>query len=115
MENLILMSELIGVELRSRTEAKKVLHHINSMARNNVVIDFKNITSMSRSFADEFCGIIENTRLTRSVSLVNKSKTIKIILDIVSRNRNKPKHISNTGETKEFSDIDSLCDFLAKI
>lgn len=115
MDTLILMSELISSELRSRTEAKKVLNLINSTNHANVLIDFKNVMSISRSFADEFCGIIENAKLTRNISVINKSRTVEIVLSIVENNRNKPKKVSTEGDTKEFSDMKDLSKFLMTV
>jgi hypothetical protein len=112
----LLLAELIGTELRSRTEAERIFAHIHSSAyMNKIVIDFQGVVSMSRSFADEFCEITEKHKLTYSIDVINKNKYIETILDIVSQNRHKPKNVPDTGETKEFPDMESLSEFLLTI
>ena len=115
MDNEIKMSELISTELRSRTEAKKVQDCINLVMKGKIVINFSDVTFISRSFADEFCEILEQVNLSRKVELINKSENIDITLSIVQENRNTPKNIQQSSDTKEFSDMDSLSQFLATI
>lgn len=115
METKILMSDLIGTELRSRTEARKIIAPIRSVKVGKVLIGFSGVTFISRSFADEFCGIIENERLLRTIDLLDKCDNVDITLSIVMKNRNMPKSVQKKSETKEFSDMESLSDFLATI
>lgn len=115
MKLIIKMSEVIGPELRSRTEAKKILNSINSVRKGKVIISFSGVTFISRSFADEFCEIIENAKLTKIVEFVEKCNNVELTLAIVQKNRKTPKSVKDSSDTKEFSDMDSLSQFLATI
>jgi len=115
METLIKMSELIGSELRSRTEAKKIHNSISLVRNGKIIISFSGVTFISRSFADEFCGIIENVKLSKNIEIVDKCNNVEVTLAIVLKNRNNPKNVQESSDTKEFSDMDSLSQFLATI
>ena len=102
MEKTIVISELIRGELRSRTEC--------------VRIDFKDVYFMSRSFADELCNTIEALALDKvRVSMENENDSIDLMMKIVKGNRNKPRNMHEDSEVKEFSDMDSLSEFLSTI
>lgn len=83
METLIKMSELIGSELRSRTEAKKIHNSISLVRNGKIIISFSGVTFISRSFADEFCGIIENVKLSKNIEIVDKCNNVEVTLAIV--------------------------------
>lgn len=112
---IILIKELIGTELRSRVEAKKVLNRINSTNGGEIVIDFSDVTFISRSFADELCGVIDTCRLSRKITEIFKGEIVDLTLEVVRKNRNKPKNLLPIGETKEFDDMKSLSEFLSTI
>lgn len=114
MEKLI-MSELIGTELRSRAEAKKVLDWFNSYAKNDVVIDYVGVRFISRSFADELCGIIDNMNKLYHISEIDQNINISTTITIVRNGRKKPKNVKLTGDTVELTDMKSLSEFLATI
>ena len=114
MEKLI-MSELIGTELRSRAEAKKVLDWFNSYAKNDVVIDYVGVRFISRSFADELCGIIDDMNKLYHISEIDQNINISTTITIVRNGRNKPKNVKLTGYTVELTDMNSLSEFLATI
>ncbi len=103
-EYRIEIAKLISTELRSRTEAKRIASVIDSARTNNIVIDFSDITFMSRSFTDEFCGIVAN----KNITYINMSGNIKLMIDIVSKNRNNPKNIQLNGNVVDCSDMNSL-------
>lgn len=109
------MSKLIGNELRSRAEAKKVLDWFDSYAKNDVVIDYVGVRFISRAFADEFCGIIEDMNKLYTIIEINQSINISTTMKIVRNVRNKPKDVKLTGDTVELTDMKSLADFLATI
>ena len=114
MEKLI-MSEFIGTELRSRAEAKKVLDWFNSYAKNDVVIDYVGVRFISRSFADELCGIIDDMNKLYHISEIDQNINISTTITIVRNGRNKPKNVKLTGDTVELTDMNSLSEFLATI
>lgn len=114
MEKLI-MSELIGTELRSRAEAKKVLDWFNSYAKNDVVIDYVGVSFISRSFADELCGIIDDMNKLYHISEIDQNINISTTITIVRNGRKKPKNVKLTGDTVELTDMKSLSEFLATI
>lgn len=111
----LIMSKLIGNELRSRAEAKKVLDWFDSYAKNDVVIDYVGVRFISRTFADEFCGIIEDMNKLYTIIEINQSINISTTMKIVRNGRNKPKDVKLTGDTVELTDMKSLADFLATI
>lgn len=115
METIIKISELIGAELRSRSEAKKISSFLDFAERGKIIISFSGVTFISRSFADEFCGIVENAKLSQSIELIDKCNNVEITLSIVLKNRKSPKNVTEHSDTKEFSDMDSLSKFLATI
>ncbi|KAA6350326.1 hypothetical protein EZS27_002292 [termite gut metagenome] len=112
----LLLADLIGTELQSRTEAKRILTYISSSTyEKDIVIDFQGVMFISRSFADEFCEITEQHKLTHTIDVINKNEYVETVLDIVLRNRYQPKNVPDTGETKTFRDMDSLSEFLLTI
>lgn len=116
MEKIIVISELIRGELRSRTEAKKIYTEALGLNTKNICIDFANVCFMSRSFADELCNVLESLDSNNyKVALKNKCDSIELMMKIVKGNRNKPRTINENSEIKEFSDIDALSDFLLTI
>ena len=116
MEKTIVISELIRGELRSRTEAKKIYMRAKDLNSPCVRIDFKDVYFMSRSFADELCNTIEALALDKvRVSMENENDSIDLMMKIVKGYRNKPRNMHEDSEVKEFSDMDSLSEFLSTI
>lgn len=116
MEKIIVISELIRGELRSRTEAKKVYTKALELNTKDICIDFGEVCFMSRSFADELCNIIESLEsMGIKVDVKNECDSIDLMMKIVKGNRNKPKSIKENSEVKIFYDIDSLSKFLRTI
>lgn len=110
------MSELIGTELRSRTEANKILANIANRRIDFFILDFNGVSFISRSFADELCSIIENLENNGcKIHLINESSVVSITLKIVLSNRNRPKNIVYSGEIKIFNDMEHLSEFLSTI
>ena len=114
--NTIKISELIRGELRSRIEAKKIYERAKSITDCNISIDFGDVCFMSRSFADELCNVLDKLKEDgKNVNIENQCEDIKLILEIVQANRNKPKTINENGEIKQFSDMDALSNFMSNI
>lgn len=109
----ILIKDLIGTELRSRIEARKVLNQIKTLENDDIVIDFSGVTFLSRSFSDELCGIIDTFSSLKKITEIGKAEIVEITLEVVRKNRNKPKNIFFDGNTKEFDDMKSLSEFLS--
>lgn len=63
--------------LRSRELANEVLKNLDS--GENVILDFKKITFVSQSFANELLFLIEEKKL--NVQFISRSKDVKIIMD----------------------------------
>lgn len=81
MEKIIVISELIRGELRSRTEAKKIYAKVLSLDSKSISIDFSNVCFMSRSFADELCNILDLLRSKEvKVRLKNKCDSIDLLI-----------------------------------
>lgn len=116
MEKIIVISELIRGELRSRTEAKKIYVKALELNTKSICIDFANVCFMSRSFADELCNTLDALQVKGiNVSIINECDSIELMMKIVKGNRYKPRTIKENSEVKEFSDIDALSDFLLTI
>ncbi len=111
MREKIMLSN-IASELRSRSEARKMFEKYRSITSPTVEIeiDFSGVVLISRSFADELCEIIDS--LSNKVIMVNKSLNIDLTMKIVRKNRNTQRTYSLNGDVREYSDVESLTEFL---
>lgn len=106
----------ISSELRSRSVARKIFSDLAARYGNcdHFELDFKDVSMISRSFADEiyeFINLIGKTKVT----VKNTATNISLTLEIVDRNRSSKRHFDITGETKCFNDIESLKKYLLTI
>ncbi len=112
MNKTIKIAELISTDIRSRSNADKIRVAIKD-ANSEVVLDFSNVTFMSRSFADELYNI--KTEYA-NICMVNMSDLVKSMFDAVCHGRSqKRKFDEDKSEMKSFSDIESLSAFLTTI
>lgn len=110
MSEMIKLYDLLGAEIRSRSNAE-VLKEIIGNNREPIV-DLKDVSFISRSFADELCAMVESN----IIRLCNAGGIVQNMLSAVSESRKK-KRIRKTdnSEIKEFEDMKSLSTFLATI
>jgi len=88
-EYRIEIAKLISTELRSRTEAQKIASEISRVNAKKTMIDFTGVSFISRSFADEYCNVMN----TSNAVSTGMSKNIKLMIAIVKKNRNKGKNV----------------------
>lgn len=82
MKHYIKIAELIGTDIRSRNNAKRILEVINT--DDEYTLDFTSVEFMSRSFTDELCNIIDyNNNVT--IDEVTMERQIEDIYTIVNR------------------------------
>jgi anti-anti-sigma regulatory factor len=116
MENdTIQITQLIGNELRSRTQANQILNAINEMANKHIILDFENVVFVSRSFADELCGIMEQVKASKEITLINEENIVKETLRIVMKNRNTKKIYKTPVKTITFHNMTELSNYFATI
>lgn len=112
MGKVIKIAELIGTDVRSRSNAGIIQAEIDGEV-NEVIIDFSKVTFVSRSFVDELCNIMEKCN---NVKLENTTLFIQSMIDAVKQGRNQKRvRSSDDSEIKEFEDIESLSSFLSTI
>ena len=110
MKEIIKLHDLLGSEIRSRSNAEilreKIAEHSGS------IIDLSDVSFISRSFADELCILVEK----HIIQLHNASGVVQNMLSVVSESRKK-KRVRKTDDTKikEFDDMESLTSFQATI
>lgn len=112
MDKAFKISELIGTDIRSRANANIIRSVIDGL-NDRIVLDFANVTFISRSFADELYNVMkEHCNLT----LINESEFVKSMLTAVTQGReSKRMSINDTSEVKEIKDMKSLELFLSTI
>lgn len=112
MDKVFKISGLIGTDIRSRANANIIRSVIDGL-NGRIVLDFANVTFISRSFADELYNVMkEHCNLT----LINESEFVKSMLNAVTQGReSKRMSINDTSEVKEIKDMKSLELFLSTI
>ena len=100
----IVINEIIGNELRSREQAQRLF--LNENSKSNIIFDFRGITYISRSFADEFF----NLNKAFSASCINfEDKLDKIFLSVsMTQNKFKNKVHINIAKPKNVAELTSL-------
>ncbi len=100
----IVINEIIGNELRSREQAQRLFLNVNSKSK--IIFDFRDITYISRSFADEFF----NLNKAFSASCINvEDKLDKIFLSVsMTQNKFKSKVHINIAKPKNVAELTSL-------
>ena len=113
MATIIILSQELGTDIRSRKSAQ-IIEKIISSVQDSVIIDFKSIMFISRSFADELLNII-NAYKSQDIRTTNMCKNVQLMFNTVKESRSK-KHVKPTSENKmnifSFENINSLSSFL---
>ena len=114
MEYIVNISELIGRDIRSRSNANIIRSAIDGIG-SHVTLDFSDVSFISRSFADELCNVVEEYGEV-SISLSNMSEVVSSMIEAVRNGRATGKRKTRTeSEVKEFDDMKSLETFLSTI
>lgn len=111
MKHYIKIAELIGTDIRSRNNAKRILEVINT--DDEYTLDFTSVEFMSRSFTDELCNIIDyNNNVT--IDEVTMERQIEDIYTIVNRGRQtKRKRAKSKGKIIELNTSEEVRTFFA--
>ena len=112
MEKIFKVSELIGTDIRSRSNAEIIRRAIDGV-KGEIVLDFSGVSFISSSFTDELCAIMEQSDKIR---LSGMTDFVKSMIETVAsgRTRKRERH-KEDSEMKEFKDIESLSEFLRTI
>lgn len=113
MVKVIKLSDLIGTDIRSRSNASILRKEIDSSDTRCVNVDFSDIVFLSRSVADEFINISEAYH-DKEVHFTGLHGFPKNMLDIVykSRKQKRTRH-SESQEITMLSDMESLKEYFA--
>lgn len=110
MRKTIKIVELIGQDIRSRQNADFIRNRINE-CDDFIVLDFKGVSFISRSFADELYTITRENK--DRVALKNMFGIVDSMLRVVQQSRIKKRiRKADNADIKEFNDIESLSAFL---
>jgi hypothetical protein len=109
MGNVLLISELIGTNVRSRSNAG-IIQAVIDGVKERVTLDFREVTFVSRSFADELCNIMDDNK---NIKLSHMSDLVSAMIHAVSSGR-KEKRVrpKDDSEMKEFESMEGLYSFL---
>ena len=110
MGNVLLISELIGTDVRSRSNAGIIQSVVDGM-KERVILDFSEVTFISRSFADELCNMMEGNK---KIELSHMSDLVNAMINAVysSRKEKRVRH-NDDSEMKEFESMEGLSSFLS--
>lgn len=112
MDKTIPIATLISTDIRSRANANIIRAAIDGIA-DGIVLDFANVTFVSRSFTDELYNVMEEHK---NITLVNMSAFVQSMLNAVTRGRENKRILpTETSEVREIKDMESLEAFLATI
>ena len=87
MATIIILSQELGTDIRSRKSAQ-IIEKIISSVQDSVIIDFKSVMFISRSFADELLNII-NAYKSQEISTTNMCKNVQLMFNTVKESRSK--------------------------
>lgn len=112
MNKIINISTLISTDIRSRANANIIRSVIDGID-DGIILDFKDVTFVSRSFMDEVYNVMEEHEKIR---LINMSDFVKTMFDAVTRGRKSKRTLPDSGsEIKVLKDMKSLESFFATI
>lgn len=110
MENVLLISKLIGTDVRSRSNAGIIQAVMDDM-KEGVILDFSKVTFISRSFADELCNMMESNK---KIKLSHMSDLVHAMINAVySSRKGKRVRPNDDSEIKEFESMEGLSSFLS--
>jgi len=78
----ILIKEQVAVDLALRDSAVAFFKFINSLKEEHIIVDFKDIKSISRSFAHEY--YTQKSRSTKNISEANVPENVRKMFEVVA-------------------------------
>ena len=111
MKQVIRLKDIYSDDLYTRSRASELRTCINE-DNEMVVLDFDQIGFMSRSFADELCNIIDDSK-NISFEFINRNGEIETMMNkvIEGRSQERKRGVSN-AKIHRFEDMESLSEFL---
>lgn len=94
MNNIIPISALMGIDLRTRSFFRRDIEHSSSVFDYNVVLDFADVQFISRSVADELCEILSQYPQMKTIGM---DGDVRKMFDIVKTGREKPREYTDTN------------------
>ncbi len=103
MEKKILVFKTAGTVLSTRKNADEFFKEIKRQKAKDVILDFKKVEFMSRSFADQYLQLKIDSRI--QIREINKNDEISRIIDFVERvrKRNEPDWLNIKYKTRKLS------------
>lgn len=112
MDKTLKIATLISTDIRSRSNADKIRSAIGH-AKDKVVLDFSDVTFISRSFADELYNVADEHG---NLHMANMNDMVNSMLNAVYSGRHRKRSINtDKSDMKSFCDMESLSAFLATI
>ena len=107
MAQTIKIFDFLGAEARQRVSADKIRNEISDDKQ--VLLDFTDVTFISRSFADELCNIIQQT----GALVLNMQPIVKNMYDTVRKGRQRQRErTDNDGDVVTFPNSQAFMSFL---
>ena len=91
----ILIAEQISTDLALRNSADRFFDFIDSIKQDNIIIDFKKVEFISRSFAHQY--YLRKKSSKKIINEINMSLNIKKMFKIVSEPKQKKQVITMTA------------------
>lgn len=108
MEKMIHIKDLLGEDIRSRSNASSVRREVEN--GDVTTLDMSGVVFVSRSFADELLSISEEM----SVDITNAQDAVKTMLDVVDRSRKEHKVVQcPLGDVTRLNDMKSVDEFFS--
>lgn len=105
------ISELLSTDIRTRSKADKIREAASGL-QSPIILDFKEVTFISRSFADELCNIMD----TGKFRLKGLSEFLNTMYNTVSSARgNKRQRNVENANVSTLKDFESLSEFFSSI
>ena len=111
MKQVIRLKDVYSDDLYTRSRASELRACINKDT-DIVVFDFDQIGFMSRSFADEVCNIMDDSKYI-NFEFINRNDEIEAMMNkvIEGRSQERKRGVSN-AKIHRFEDMESLSEFL---
>ena len=110
MDQTISLFSIFGPSLSTRDKAVCLIDIVDIHA-SRVILDFEQITFMSRSFADELYNVIESIK--SEVIYINCTSVVMTMMSAVSMGRKKQRRYEpDNASMLKFDDIQNLSLFL---
>jgi len=110
MTNNINISNRFGKELRSREQAHEIV--LLAISSDDISVDFKDVTYVSRSFADEFYKILFTKK---NIKIINQREDIAKIFESISKTHFKKKADNENINVVKLNSLNKVCLYLSAI